>query len=230
VSARPKRIPLDRLPDVAIASAPADPMLRDAAPGTAVQWRSPAWLVVAVGYQQDATAQRRLDALGLDARLFTVRRRLAATRVRPGSNIDEPAFPGYLIVRAAPHERDLIGRDYKHAIDGVLTAVGQPTVPAILSDHAMLGLLAIATRNRHAGSDSLLGEISEDGTLRPIAPPDQQPVDLTGETLLVVDEDSPLAGFRGECLRSAADRVVLLMRLLGGERRVTVDRSAVRRA
>lgn len=206
------------------------PAGRDALPGSAVQWTGPAWLVVAVEHQADEKARSRLHDLGLDPRLFLIRRHIPATRVRPAAITLDPAFPGYLIVRAAPADRELMRRDYKRGIIGPLTAVGQPTKPALLPDEAMLALIAIAARNRHAGSDCLLGEIAHDGTLQPIPEPHDPLPDLTGEALLVVDPDSPIAGMVGACMRSAADRVVLLLQLLGADRRVTVARSAVRRA
>lgn len=196
-----------------------------------MQWDAPAWVVVATDYQADSIAQRRLDNLGLDARLFVVRRTLPANRVRPATHVLEPAFPGYLIVRCAPHERDLLRRDYKHGIDGPLTAVGDATKPALLPDLAMLEMLRLGALNLHAQEDGmLLGEVTGDGSLRPVPRPDEPVPDLTGETLLVADPDSPFAGFSGECMRSGPDRVVILLRLLGADRRVALPRAAVRRA
>lgn len=195
-----------------------------------MQWDAPAWVVVATDYQADSIAQRRLDNLGLDARSMQVRRRIPANRVRPATHHHEPAFPGYLIVRLAPHERHMARQDYKHGIVGPLTAVGQPNAPAILPDTAMLALLAEVAVNAWCGVPHLLGEIGDDGRLRPVARPEEVLPDLTGEVLEVADADHPFAGLRGECMRSGSDRVVLLLRLIGAERRVTVARSAVRQA
>ena len=221
--------PLDTLPGAPIASGPRNPMLRDAAPGTAAQWRHPAWCVLATEYQADSTAADYADTHGFDARLFMVRRSLPATRARPASSVHEPAFPGYLLIRLAPHDPlHLLRRDSRHGIVGLLHAVGQPDRPALLPDLAMLALLDMAARNAWTGDPMLLGQIDVEGRLVAVPRPAEVAPDLAGETLLI--EDHPwLTGMRGECLRSGRDRVTLLLRLLGGEREVTLARGAVRR-
>lgn len=226
-----RRIPLDTTygPRISVGTQHAVPAA--SVPGTAVQWNAPAWVVVATDYQADSTAQRRLDSFGLDARQFLVRRHCPATRVRPAAYIIEPAFPGYLIVRAAPHEAHWLRKDYKHGIQGPLTAVGDASRPAILPDIAMAALIAMGQTHLHISSGgSFLGEIASDGTLRRVPAEEPPPPDYTGATLEVVDPDHPFAGLAGECMRSGRDRVVLLLKLIGSERRVTVARSAVRRA
>lgn len=197
--------------------------------GIAARARSAAWIVVATEYRAEADAARYLDHHGFDARQFLVQTRRPALGKRPASWATEHAFPGYLIVRLHPTDPlHWLRPDSRNGVAGWLHAVGAADAPATLPDATMLALLDMAARNAWTGETLLLGQIDLDGRLVAVPRPAEAAPDLTGETLLV--EDHPwLAGMRGECLRSGRDRVTLLLRLLGGEREVTLARAAVRR-
>lgn len=184
---------------------------------------------MATEYQADSTARAYLDDHGFDARLFLVQRRVRANAVRPAALMVEPAFPGYLIVRLAPTDPlHRLRRDSRHGIDQLLTAVGHPDRPAFLSDEAMLALLDLAEQNLWTGTNNLLGQIGEDGRLRPVPQPHEPLEDLTGEELEISGHPL-LSGLRGECVRSGPERVTLLLRTLGMERRIVAQRDQVRR-
>lgn len=170
------------------------------------------WHVVATEWQAEAQAQRAINDLDpcFDARLFLVAEREPGTRLRPSRTKIRPAFPGYLIVRWAegdPWRR--IRKDSRLGIAGVLHAVGQPDVPAVLPDVAMAALLDRV--------DPASGYLD--------AAEPEAPEDLTGAQVEVAA--GWLAGLRGLCRRSGAERAVVLLSMLGGEREVVVPRASV---
>lgn len=190
--------------------------------------RSAAWIIVETYHRADADAATFLDSHGFDARRFLVEIYRPSLGKRPAAWVRESAFPGYLIVMVHPgdpihHLRD----DIKTGIAGWVRAIGADQGPAVLPDLAMWTLLSLAEANAWTTERSLLGRIGDRGNLAPVPKPSEMFPDITGAELEIADHPH-LAGFRGECLRSGPERVVVLLRLLGGERRVTVGRDAVR--
>lgn len=204
------------------------PVGRDASNGIATRDQPAAWVVVAAEYQADADAALYLRRHGFDCRQFLVQTWRPALGRRPSGWGTEAAFPGYLIVRLFPEdELHHLRADSRNGIAGWLHAVGAPDTPAVLPDLAMWTLLSLAEANAWTTERSLLGRIGDRGILALVPKPSEMFPDITGAELEIADHPY-LAGFRGECLRSGPERVVVLLRLLGGERRVTVGRDAVR--
>ena len=216
-----RRISLDTIPSSQIGLAAQGPWN-----GIATHAQAPAWVVCATDYQADAAALRYLTDAGFDARSYLVQTQQPALGKRPAYIRTEPAFPGYLLIRLGPDDpRHLIRKDSRNGVEGLLSAVGSQA-PAILPDAAVLVLIDMAEANRHAGYP-ILGRIDDGGRLRPIPRPNEPVPDWTDQTLTVVDH--PFAsGLTGTCIHSGRDRVILLLELLGGTRRVELSRSAVR--
>lgn len=195
--------------------------------GIATRARVAAWIVVATEYQADTDAARHLAKHGFDARQFLVRSYHSALGKRPAFLANEPAFPGYLIVRLHPTDPlHCLRADSRHGLAGWLHAVGAPDTPAVLPDLAMAVLLEMAAKNTWTGEDALLGQVDERGRLVPVPSLHAPAPDFSGLEVEIVDHPW-LAGLRGTCLHSGRDRVVVLLSLLGTSR-VEVDRDSVR--
>lgn len=152
------------------------------------------WFAVLTKPRAERIGREHLERQGFECRLPLLRRE--SRPHRPGAA--EPLFPRYLFLRADPSRDDLARVRSTRGVCGLVRFGVEPArVPATVVD-------ALAAR-----SDA-------DGCVRLDPPPL-----VEGAPVRVVD--GPLAGveaiFRAH---AAADRVLLLVRLIGGERPATV--------
>lgn len=197
--------------------------------GRATRAQAPAaWVVVATEYQSEGDAALFLESHGFEVRQFLIETRRPALGKRPAYWAKEPAFPGYLIVWVQPGDPiHYLRADSRNGIAGWLHAVGDPEQPAAMPNDGMAWLLTRCVENAWAGEPYLLGRVQDGGRLSRVPLPAEAVPDLSGLEIEIADHPW-LSGSRGACLQSGTERVVMLLSMLGAERKVTVRRDAVR--
>ena len=160
------------------------------------------WYVVATKPRQEAVAQDHLIRQGYSTLLPTVHFR--KRRRGKWQQVTEPTFPGYVFVGLEPGRDDMAPiRSTQGCRD--LVRFGQQ--PAVVPEQIMQAL------RLSANAQLSLDEERKD----PFSPGD-----------VVTIEEGPFQGLSAiYCMKKGADRVQLLMSLLGGAQRIDIDINSV---
>ena len=161
-----------------------------------------AWYVVATKPRQEATAQEHLTRQGYSTLLPTLH--LKKRRRGNWQQVTEPTFPGYVFVGLEPDRDDMAPIRSTQGCRG-LVRFGQR--PAVVPEQIMQALRLSANSN-----------FSPDEELKePFSPGD-----------LVAIEEGPFQGLSAiYCMNKGADRVQLLISLLGGAQRISIHIDSV---
>jgi transcriptional antiterminator RfaH len=166
------------------------------------------WYAVQFNPGEQHLARPALHRLGYTTFLPLIR--LAIPDKRVGKRVVEvPAFPGYLFAQWGPGSfwQRILSQP---GVAGILHAVGDRASPLAVPPAEIAALLSRASA----------GGVIEDASVAPVLPALE-----AGQTVRVTD--GPFAGQVGLCRRSSAERVSILLTLMGCERAVTAKRRYV---
>lgn len=161
-----------------------------------------AWYVVATKPRQEAVAEEHLMRQGYPTFLPTLR--LRKRQRGKWQEVTEPTFPGYVFVGLEPGRDDMAPiRSTQGCRD--LVRFGQQ--PAIVPEQIMQALRLSANTQ--------------------LSPAEQRKDPFSSGDLVTIEE-GPFEGLSAiYCMKKGADRVQLLISLLGGAQRVDIDINSV---
>lgn len=161
------------------------------------------WYCVQTKPRAEARALENLERQAFECLLPRIRRPAPVARLRRQKTVIEPLFPRYLFLRADPHAQSLAPIRSTTGVIGLVRFANQPArVPEDIIDRLRL-------------------DADPDGVIQPV-PTRFHP----GDAVRIVD--GPFLGLPAVYAQASGEqRAIVLLQLLGSERRIMLPRDAL---